>query len=454
MYLKSVPKSSFASIASGLIIFTALMFSTARAQEDPNSQYVTLLSGKLSGETREIEVPVEVSVFRVFFSVRAGDKIKMEVISPVGRPISLEAPNISVTDSDDKQMISMWDPRPGLWKMRLTGSGDFTASASVQSELYICCLQFFARNQILQLDKLQPVRGSRLPAQVYASGFNIDTIEFQIISEQGELISQLKIRQSDYSNPYNFSLLLETPDQPFRVRARGRDMNGKQFQRVFYWLVRPAAAEPANAKPDAPINVTPNQPPLDWDKNAVVGEYKIVRAQIIEWSDEPLLSEKGNPIGLRLKYSIRFPVDGQFSPYPQAFPERITSAYTGALSLRVHRSNVEPLPDGIQQPQQIFFSGRPSFKGGVVYNFTVEMVPSYANYNEQKKSFCLMTKSYSQQGIRERFEREVRSDVKFRYRLSFSGTDLEGRTPVLTENTYSPGVWHRGFIKDGVTDCQ
>jgi len=452
MNLKAVARSTF---TISLLFFSALQIvQDAHAQEDPNSQYVTLLSGRLSGQPRDIEVPVEVTVFRVSFSVRAGSDIKMEVISPAGRPISLDAPNISVTESDGKQNVLIWDPRPGLWKMRLSGSGDFTASASVQSELYICCLQFFARNQILQLDKLQPVRGSRHQAQVYASGYNIDTVEFQMISEQGELISPLKLRQSDDSNPYNFSLLREVPAQPFRIRPLGRNLNGNQFHRVYYWMVHPAAAETVNAHPDAPAATAANQAPADWDKNAVSGPYKIVRAQVTEWSDEPLLSEKGNPIGLRLKYSIRFPVDGQFSPYPQAFPERITSTYTGALSLRVHRAQVEPMPEGMQQSQQLFFSGRPSFKGGVVYNFTVEMVPSYASYNEQKKSFCLMTKSYNQQGIRERFEREITSSLKFRYRLSFSGTDLEGRNPVLTENTYSPDLWHRSFQKDGVMDCQ
>jgi len=166
-----------------------------------------------------------------------------------------------------------------------------------------------------------------------------------------------------------------------------------------------------------------------------------------------LLSEKGNPIGIRLKYSIRFPVDGQYSPFPQAFPERITSAYTGALSLRVHRSNIEPLPEGLQNAQQLFFGGRPTFKGGVTYKFMIEMVPGYDSYNEQKKSFCLMTKSYSQQGVRERFDREVMSEIKLRFRLSVSGTDMEGRTPVLSENTYAPSAWHQGFLKDGVLEC-
>ncbi|MEK7829437.1 MAG: hypothetical protein AAB401_00040 [Acidobacteriota bacterium] len=456
MKLKTALKSF---VLVGLLFCQSLLTGLSHAaepvaiQEDPNQQYITILTGKLSGEAREIEAPVEVGVLRVFFSVRSTGDFKLELISPSGRAVPLSEPNILVTETDGKKTIAMWDPRPGLWKMRLIGSGDFTAAAWAQGELYICCMQFFARNLIHQLDKFQPVRGSRQQAQVYASGFNIEAMEFQVISEQGELIAPLKIRQSDFSNPYNFTLLLETPDQPFRIRARGRDLNGKQFQRVFYSLVRPVSAEAANTQPDVPG--TPVAPlTQDWDKNAVAGEYKIVRAQITNWSDEPLLSEKGNPIGVRLKYSIRFPVDGQYSPYPQAFPERITNTYTGALSLRLHRSQVEPLPDGLQTSQQMFFSGRPIFKAGITYNFTVEMVPGYAIYNEQKKNFCLQTRSYSQQGIRERFEREVTSEAKVRFRLSFSGTDLESRTPVLTENAYAPGAWHRSFTKDGVVECQ
>ncbi len=460
MNLKAILKSSLAA----LLIFSSVLLaaSSAMAQEDANAQYITYLSGKLSGEARDIEVPVEVTVFRLFLNLRSSGNVKMEVISPSGRPLALNEPNISVTEADGKRTVSIWDPRPGLWKARLTGSGDFTLSATAQSELYICCAQFFARNLIHQLDKFQPVRGSRHQAQVYASGYNIDVIEFQLISEQGELIAPLKIRQSDFSNPYNFTLMMETPDRPFRLMARGRDMNGKQFQRVFYWLIRPVAAEAAAAQPDVPGNivVSPQAPP-DWEKNAVIGEYKIVRSQVADWSDEPLLSEKGNPIGLRLKYSIRFPVDGQYSPFPQAFPERITSTYTGALSLRILRSSVLPLPEGAQPGQQLFAAGRQTFKGGVTYNFVIEMVPSYATYNEQKKSFCLATKAYTQggqiagnqQSLRERFEREVMSEMKIRYRISFPGTDLEGRTPVLTENSYSPSSWHQSFVKDGVTEC-
>jgi hypothetical protein len=65
-----------------------------------------------------------------------------------------------------------------------------------------------------------------------------------------------------------------------------------------------------------------------------------------------------------------------------------------------------------------------------------------------------MTKSYRQQGIRERFDREVMSEQRIRYRLSFSGSDLDGRTPTLTENAYVPNAWFQGFVREGVVECQ
>ncbi|MDQ3012066.1 MAG: hypothetical protein M3X11_15330, partial [Acidobacteriota bacterium] len=232
MNLKAFLKSLFAALLClfAFLAFAFLATSPARGQEDPNAQYITILSGKLlgqgaAGETRDVEVPVEVGVLRLFLNLRWSGDIKMEVISPIGRPIALSEANISVTDTDGRRTVSIWDPRPGLWKLRLNGTGDFTASAIAQGEVYVCCVQFFARNLIHQLDKFQPVRGSRHQAQVYASGFNIEAIELQLISEQGELIAPLKVRQSDYSNPYNFTLLMETPDRPFRIRARGRDTN-------------------------------------------------------------------------------------------------------------------------------------------------------------------------------------------------------------------------------------
>lgn len=435
----------------GISVLLGAGTDTSAAQEDPNAQYITLRAGALAAETREIEVPVEVGALRVFFNLQLGDGVNWTILTPAGGPLVLSEPNVSVTETKDKRTVAMWDPRPGLWKLRLEGTGQFNITVTTQGELYVCCIQFFSRHLIHTLDKFQTVRGTRQQAQVYASSHNIDTIRFQLLDEHGQLLAPLKFRQSDLSNPYNFTLLLETPAQPFRLGAVGRDTSGKQFQRVFPWLVRPLPEEAPNAQPENASGAA-NQLLPDWDKNATTGEYKIARAQVVKWSDEPLLSDKGNPIGIRLKFSIRFPTDGAYQPYPQAQPERF--GHTGALGLRLYRATVTPAPDGLLAPQQLFFGARPLFKGGIVYDFTVELVPNYAQYQEQKKAFCLQTKAYSQPGLRERFEREVMSELRLRFRVSIAGSDLDGRQPSLTENSYVPNDWYQSYRKEGAAECQ
>lgn len=422
----------------------------AAAQEDANAQHIILQSGALVAETRAIEVPIEVGALRVFFNLQLGAGVNWTILTPAGRPLVLSEPNISLTETNDKRTVAMWDPRPGLWKLQLTGTGQFNIGVTTQGELYVCCTQFFSRHLIHTLDKFQTVRGTKHQAQVYASSHNIDTIQFQLLDEGGRQLAPLKFRQSDLSNPYNFTLLIETPAQPFRLGATGRDVNGKEFQRVFPWLVRPLPAELANTQPENGAGLA-NPLPQDWEKHATTDPYKITRAQVLSWSDEPLLSERGNPIGLRLKFAMRFPTDGAYQPYPQAQPERF--GQTGALGLRVYRATLTPAPEGLTATPQLFFGARPVFKGGVVYEFTVDLVPNYAQYQEPKRAFCLQTKAYSQAGLRERFEREVMSQARVRFRFSITGSDLDGRQPSLTEHSYVPNDWYQNYRKEGAAEC-
>ncbi|HEV2663390.1 MAG TPA: hypothetical protein VG324_00665, partial [Blastocatellia bacterium] len=406
--LKAGLKSLLAFAA--VTVCSAFMSSAAWAQDDPNAQYILIQSGELAGQAREIEVPVEVGVWKLQFNIQYTGEVNWAIITPSDRPLATDLPNLAITNTKEgateRRSILLWDPRPGRWKIRLSGSGGFTTSVTTQGELHVCCIQFFGRAGVFSMDRFQPVRGARQHAQIHTSSYNIDTIEFRLIDERGELIAPIKFRQSDYSIPYNFTLLLDTPDRPFRVAARGRDASGKNFQRVIGWLIRPQTSDPsgAGAVPGAPPrtegataegdNQAQAWAPQEWNQSVVEGEYKVIRAQVENWSDEPLLSEKGAPIGIRLKYSVRFPVDGSYSPFPSLFPERASRGFTGALSMRVHKGSVEPEPEGSQKSSQWIFGGRGTFKAGVVYNFSVDLVPNYVFYNEQKGAFCLQTKTY------------------------------------------------------------
>jgi hypothetical protein len=452
--------------------------SGAAAQDEPNAQYILIQSGEITREPREIEVPVEVGVWKLQFNLQSTGDLDWTIVTPSDRPLSTDMPNLTITNTREgatgRRSILIWDPRPGKWKIRLSGSGKFTTSVTTQGELHVCCLQFFGRAAGYSMDRFQPVRGSRHQAQIYASGYNIETIEFRLINEQGESIGPIKFRQSDYSNPQNFTLFLDTPDRPFRLLARGRDTSGKSFQRVNMWLIRPQTSDPSNrpegrtdgAKTEGTQAEVGNQAqawatPQEWNQNLVEGEYNVIRAELVSWKDEVLLSEKGNPVGIRLKYSMRFPVDGSYSPFPSLHPARTGYGFTGALGMRVNKGSVEPEPDGAQKSNQWIFGGRGIFKTGVVYNFTVDLIPNYAYFNEQKGSFCLQTKAYiqpsgtpSQPTLRERFEREVMSQTKIRYRLSISGADSDWRQPLLTENTYAPNAWYQSYRREGAGDCQ
>ncbi len=455
MDLKAVLRSL--SVYTLVFIVSLSGSSATSAQDDPNAQYILIQSGEVSSGTREIEVPVEVGVLRLQFNLQFSGDINWTIITPSDKPLSTDQPNLTVTNVAARRSILIWDPRPGGWKVRLAGSGKFTISVAAQGDLHICCIQFYGRQGVVSMDRFQPLRGTRQQAQIYSSGYNIDVIEFKLINEQGSVITPVKFRQSDYSNPYNFTLLVDTPDQPFRVLAQGRDHNGKSFKRVIGWLIRPQLADPSNPPTESGGNQQQGQQwamPQEWNKNVVEGEYKIVRAQIVSWKDELLLSEKGNPVGIRLNYSIRFPTDGSYAPFPSVHPERVGYGFTGALGMRLHKGSVEPAPEGLQPSNQWLFGGRGIFKANTEYNFTVDLIPNYAFFNEQKKAFCLQTKSYGQPGLRERFEREVMSERKLRFRLAVSGTDLDGRQPSLTENVYVPLVWYQGYLKEGAGECQ
>ena len=54
-----------------LLVFAAVTFcsafisSSAYAQDDPNAQYILVQSGELAAQVREVEVPVEVGVWKL-----------------------------------------------------------------------------------------------------------------------------------------------------------------------------------------------------------------------------------------------------------------------------------------------------------------------------------------------------------------------------------------------------
>jgi hypothetical protein len=378
--------------------------------------------------------------------VRYAGEIALRLAGPTGKEMRLSDPNISVSRMSDRQVITIFDPMPGHWKLSLNGTGPFGAAATTQSEMYVCCLMLTGGGASFShpLPATLPVRRQHQAAQVSLAGHEIKTIDFHLIDEGGRPLGPVKFRQNDYSNLYLISLLIATPDRPFRVLARGRDQTGYDFQRIFVTLFQPTIESLPEKTPDPAL--------ADLAQSATEGPLPVVRAEVADLDDGPLLSEKGSPIGLRLRYSIRFPRDGVYSPLPQMYPERIVAGYTGALSLKVIKASVDPLPEGLTTAVPLHFLGRATYRAGQIYRFTVDLVPNYALFNESQRSFCLAVKTFGHNS-RERFVQEVTSEQRIRFRISILGTSLGLQQPAMTTQTYVPNVWYAGFRRDGATEC-
>jgi hypothetical protein len=316
--------------------------------------------------------------------------------------------------------------------------------------LYVCCITLLgATGTAPQAHPLPPsvsVKSRQVLMQASIAGFEVRSVEFQAIDENNEVVAPIKLRQNDFSNPYLLVLLVDSGGKAFRVMARGTDQTGYAFQRIFPTLFQPNIEDFASNPPR-------DHQMAELAQDVEFGPYQVVRTPVEDLIDEPLLSASGSPIGIRLKFSLRFPRNGFYTPLPQVYPDRISVGYTGALSLRVHRVEIAPVPEGAEIPASARYFSRASYKANQTYRFTIDMIPNYAQYNDQKKSFCIMSKAFSY-GSRDRFLSEVTNETRVRFRISIMGTDIDGRQPGSTEQSYIPNSWYASFLKDGAIDCQ
>jgi hypothetical protein len=446
----------------GLVLLTTLPASPLAGipqsapdlEEDPQSQYVTIVSGELGPEgAREISVPLEPGILRLEFVLRFTGSVQMTVLDALGRPLDPSLPPVLAQEAAGRRSIQLWDPRPGTWRIRLAGEGAFTFAVLVQGELYFCCGYQVTPTGMHPLNRVNLGRGRRSRLQVYLSGYQIERIDLQLVDEQGREIAPVPFRQNDLSSLTGLLALLEVPVRPFRVRASGIDLSGKPFQRVLFPLLRPA--DPMTVpEPDASSDPLL----LELAGSARSGGQTLVRAQLLNWSDGPLQGEGSTEIGIRLRYTLRFPVTGVYSPLPQLYPERMPPGSTGALAMRLHDLRVTPLPEGLSlatppaTPSPLL-TGRYTYQEGVDYQFEADLVPNYVLSQPSAAGFCLQLRVYHQPGLRERFEQEVSRERRTRYRFTIPGSTLEARNPALTVQAYDPVRWHAAHLRWKTPTC-
>ncbi len=158
-------------------------------------------------------------------------------------------------------------------------------------------------------------------------------------------------------------------------------------------------------------------------------EKHTANTEVFNMKDDTLFSSKENPIGIRLRYSMRFPDNNNFFELPAMRPEKnIISTWS---DMRIAKQTIEPPMVGTNSPR---------YESGIIYNFTVDMIPSFIL---QKTKPCIVQPPAG-------YTKELQNSEPVRFTITVSGTKYSG----FTSNTYSLRLFYENAVKEGASECQ
>lgn len=201
---------------------------------------------------------------------------------------------------------------------------------------------------------------------------------------------------------------------------------------------------------------------------------------LFDVTDEPLLSARGNVVGVRVGFTLIPPQTGYYSIEPVLLPpadtvQVLTTALQAAgladdlFELRTVRRVIDPLPRAInvrRLSEEVLdrAGGGLYLEDGVAYGFTFDLIPGYLldprdplpvrNVTELARYCLALPESRSQRAA---VERMASLDRPHNYRIAVSQTTFGwdgGDTPArATTALYAPAMFYRGVLAEGAPAC-
>ncbi|MBH8563198.1 hypothetical protein I8748_13555 [Nostoc sp. CENA67] len=200
-----------------------------------NLTSVLSANGTLNEESKSFDVPIDSTVSSSSISVSTSADISL--VRPDGTEVQPGDTDVTVTTLSTGRIFTINSPKPGIWKLKLQGSGEFSVSAQVDSPIQLDSFQFVKR-------EIESVHGGLFPttqepianseflglAKLFGS-FN--TANFKLISETGDTIQLIDLLGGDpEATDSEFVGKFKIPTTPFKIAVDGLDQNNQPYQRV------------------------------------------------------------------------------------------------------------------------------------------------------------------------------------------------------------------------------
>jgi hypothetical protein len=196
-----------------------------------HTQTIFRLAGAMTPGVHEFRIPIDPSVESVLFSI----SVQCLQVAHVFRPSGLVATGDDVTDLAGfraERMVIVKRPEPGVWLMRVSGSGVAGVVVQARSAIGIAQVEFaparsaaFTALPAANVENVVRIRLTGHASEVRAS---LVSGEFRRMAEL-----PLEVSQTDGSYVFRF-----TPGaEGFRILIVGKDRDGMTFQRITAPLV-------------------------------------------------------------------------------------------------------------------------------------------------------------------------------------------------------------------------
>ena len=214
-----------------------------------NSDGALWATGKLTGQPREFEVPIDSTVKKANFAFSFDTQdITVSLLRPSGAAVASGDQGVEIGEWQCGRIFNLIAPEAGIWRIQITGSGTYWAKAQVSSEIFFVSVEFVrpgGRPGHEGLFKIpgQPLAGKKETLRASFSG-KIKTAEFRLVSESGESLRSIEMREiaSDLED-HEYLGAATFPEQQFRLVVTGLDSNGARYQRTYLTAFRATTLE-------------------------------------------------------------------------------------------------------------------------------------------------------------------------------------------------------------------
>ena len=303
----------------------------------------------------------------------------------------------------------------------------------------------------------------------------VSTAKFELVDEEGRTIQHLYFYKQDNSLEFaKFFGSAKIPERPFRVAVSGIGIDGEQYRRVFDRLFQPTRLPPAppilpqKLSPDEARKIATLLKQMETQALAQLAERAskdpdgmivMPRIEISNVTHQSFSSDRGNKLGMLLSYDISFSTDGDYAHSLQVFPFYEDDDMRGLIDMEVLSEEINPKPEppSYATPQiyvdlktLVRYGSEAWYKRGVIYHFTVKLIPNFVGQNKDKTKFCVDEEGFkTNPKSLQLWQKMKRNPGPIAYRIFMSQLAWGGET----EPSDPPKVYYDGFLQEGAVKC-